>query len=85
MGGDEFVWFMVDRGSKSEVIGAAECFRRELEAIKSVDDCEVSISCSQGVAWFPDQAGDLDALIALGDQAMYEAKASGKARLVVVE
>jgi diguanylate cyclase (GGDEF)-like protein len=47
------------------------------------DGRPVSLTMSVGVAIFPDHGDDAPSLIAAADQAMYQAKASGRNRIVV--
>ncbi|OYZ47076.1 MAG: GGDEF-domain containing protein [Acidovorax sp. 16-64-162] len=46
---------------------------------------EVNVTCSAGVATFPDDASDIDGLISNADTAMYRAKEMGKNRYVRFE
>ena len=82
MGGDEFIWLIVGEHNKEGVRRRAIEFRKALEALASIDGHDIQISCSQGIAWFPEHGVDLESLIQLSDEAMYEAKRGGKAQLV---
>jgi diguanylate cyclase (GGDEF)-like protein len=64
----------------------AERIRAAVEAIdwRAVDARLVRpVTVSIGVAAFPDHAGSVDALVEVADQALYEAKAGGKNRVVI--
>jgi len=84
LGGDEFILLIVDDNDRDTVINTANRIREQLEAIDIMSGHKVDISCSQGIAWFPDHAVDLETLIQLSDHAMYQAKKLGKAQLVEV-
>lgn len=43
---------------------------------------QVNVTCSAGIASFPDDAPDMDALVSNADTAMYRAKELGKNRCV---
>jgi diguanylate cyclase (GGDEF)-like protein/PAS domain S-box-containing protein len=80
VGGDEFAVLMEDVTSAEEtgIIGS-----RIVSSLRSpfrLDEGEVAISCSIGVALFPDDGGDVAALMRNADRAMYRAKQSGKGR-----
>ena len=79
LGGDEFVVVLRDVGSSAEVLETVE--QRLVPAIRRphvVGASELQVSCSVGVALYPDDAGDLDELMRHADVAMYEAKHNGR-------
>lgn len=76
-GGDEFVILLGSTGSGEEALLAARRILRELEKPLYVDDYEIPVAVSVGVASGPspdESAGDL---IRHADAAMYRAKAAG--------
>jgi diguanylate cyclase (GGDEF)-like protein len=80
VGGDEFVLVMpsIVRDDEAENLG-----RRVLEALAhvfTVRDQHAFVSASVGIAIHPQDAGDADELLSHADQALYEAKAAGRAR-----
>jgi diguanylate cyclase (GGDEF)-like protein/PAS domain S-box-containing protein len=80
IGGDEFVLLLLGLERMDEVDPA---LRRILDAVALpviVDDEPTAISASLGVTLFPRDDADADALLRHADQAMYEAKQSGKNR-----
>lgn len=80
-GGDEFVVIAenVDRDG-AERVGARV---RELIAMPvAVAGHRFELTCSQGIALYPDQGNDLNALIRAADRAMYRAKEAGRDRAV---
>ncbi len=88
LGGDEFVVVMRDVEGPQDVLQAVE--RRLIPLIRQshlVEGNELDVSCSVGIAVFPDDGGDLDELMRRADAAMYEAKTAGRdmARLYSLE
>jgi two-component system cell cycle response regulator len=82
-GGEEFIFLMpglsVDEGRR-----AAERVRRAVDAMEFVFDgkqAKVTVSC--GVASFPQHACDVSSLTQAADLALYQAKASGRNKVVV--
>jgi diguanylate cyclase (GGDEF)-like protein len=78
-GGEEFVAVLPETGAAG-VIGTAERIRRQVEAHSfSLGDGQ-SLTCSIGVAGYPDDAATAVALVDLADRGMYEAKRLGRNR-----
>lgn len=79
MGGDEFVIILNNVESAEEVGKLVE--QRMIPRIQQahmVDGMELYISCSIGIALFPDDGDDIDLLMRHADSAMYQAKESGR-------
>ena len=79
LGGDEFVIVMRGVASKDEVRQTVE--RRLIPLIRHshpVDGHELNVSCSVGIAVYPEDGTQLDELMRRADAAMYEAKATGR-------
>ena len=81
-GGDEFIVLLPETPAK----GALEVAERIRDAIAGMplelDGKRVANSVSIGLASFPQDGGGLDALVARADRAMYEAKQSGRNRVL---
>jgi diguanylate cyclase (GGDEF)-like protein/PAS domain S-box-containing protein len=77
-GGDEFVVLLNGVTGSSEALQIAQRLMVSLRAPYLVDELELNVSCSVGIAMFPDDAADMDELMRHADAAMYEAKASGR-------
>jgi diguanylate cyclase (GGDEF)-like protein len=74
-GGDEFLILMPGAG-KERAQAVAEHLRRTVEGLG------LDLTLSAGVATFPEDAGNGVGLIRAADQALYEAKAAGRNRVV---
>jgi two-component system cell cycle response regulator len=75
-GGDEFVVLLPGCG-RDDAMGVAERVRNEIA--REVGRAPVTISV--GVATMPDNAGDLERLMAAADAALYDAKRTGRDRV----
>lgn len=79
MGGDEFVVLLPDQQNSEVAVLVAEKIRHALAQEFVTDKGMVlSISSSIGVALYPDHGGTEKDLLRLGDEAMYQAKKSGR-------
>lgn len=81
LGGDEFVVLLTDL----ETIDAAMPILNRLLQVCSenitLDEAVVSVSASIGVAFSPNDAAKVDALLLMADQAMYDSKHAGGNRV----
>lgn len=84
-GGDEFVVLLVGATSQTGLL-VAERVRRRIaqEEFKLVEKGVVRLTCSIGVASFPDHGHDLGSLLKVADDNMYQSKKSGKNRVSIV-
>jgi diguanylate cyclase (GGDEF)-like protein/PAS domain S-box-containing protein len=79
LGGDEFVIVLNGVDGLDEITHIVE--QRLVPRVRqphSVDGADLHVSCSVGVAVFPDDASDTDDLMRLADTAMYQAKSGGR-------
>ena len=79
LGGDEFVVILRSVVNRAEASSIVE--QRLIPLIREphfVEDHVLQVSCSVGIAVYPDDGLDLDELMRRADAAMYEAKASGR-------
>jgi len=79
LGGDEFVVILNSIETAEEVAQIIE--HRLIPLVRephAVAGSELYVSCSVGVALFPEDGEDLDQLMRNADAAMYEAKSSGR-------
>jgi len=77
-GGDEFVVLLTDVRDPDATAVLADKIIAKLSEPYRVNELEVVIGASIGVAFLPDDAEDMDALIAQADAAMYDAKRAGR-------
>lgn len=79
LGGDEFVALLSEIPSEEFVARLAGKLVEELSAVyPDLDGHDVDTSPSVGIALYPRDGQDLDALLVHADQAMYTAKAAGR-------
>ncbi len=78
LGGDEFAAIVEDVRSWSEVSGTAERALDALGRAFEVGDSEVFVTASIGIALYPEDGMDGDALLKNADAACYHAKALGR-------
>ncbi|MDE1159421.1 MAG: diguanylate cyclase [Neorhizobium sp.] len=94
LGGDEFAVVLADDKQPSldcsgeamsarTVIGRLECLRAAIAEPLAVAGRAVTATCSMGVAFYPADGTDPDALLAKADRAMYGAKECGRDALHV--
>jgi diguanylate cyclase (GGDEF)-like protein len=76
IGGEEFALIVPDRGAEA----AYRTAERARDAIGSVSVQGIELSCSAGVAAYPDDAEDASALCQLAEGALHWAKRRGKGR-----
>ena len=78
IGGDEFVVLLAQLSESEPVLALAEKLHQSLHQPFVVGGHELSISCSIGVAVYPENGTDAITLTKRADDAMYRAKAAGR-------
>ncbi len=78
LGGDEFVILMTDIARDQEAAALAEKVLQALRAPYVLDEHELHVSASIGIALCPRDGADAEALLRNADSAMYEAKERGR-------
>ncbi len=78
MGGDEFAVFLTDVSDVDEAVSIALQLLVSLQTAYRLQDQDVYSGGSLGLAFFPDDASDSDALLRFADIAMYQAKQAGR-------
>lgn len=79
-GGDEFVILLPEIDSQEDALPVAEKLLAALEAPLLMDDIEIVLSASIGIACFPQDGRDPETLLRHADDAMYLAKSRGRDR-----
>lgn len=83
-GGEEFTMILPSAGL-DVTLERANQLRESIEQLSIVLDQEsaITVTCSLGVATFPNHARDAQALLDLADGALYEAKRAGRNRVMI--
>ena len=79
IGGDEFVVVLPEVKRSSDVAHVAQKVIEQLSEPVTVEEREIVVTCSIGIAVYPDDGRDAEALIRNADAAMYHAKELGRA------
>lgn len=80
VGGDEFVIITPDASNPAFYHKVAEKLLRKISEEIELDNSQVQVSCSIGIACFPEDATSYDELLKCADLAMFAAKESGRNR-----
>jgi diguanylate cyclase (GGDEF)-like protein/PAS domain S-box-containing protein len=85
LGGDEFVVLLPHIASISNAVATAEKIRRTIKETFEVEGRLINISCSLGIAVFPEHGQDELTLMKHADDAMYRSKSYGGNCITVYE
>ncbi|MFA6311145.1 MAG: EAL domain-containing protein [Sterolibacterium sp.] len=77
-GGDEFIVILSDLRDTDAIVRIAEMILRRTEEPITLDDHELSLTTSIGIALYPDDGKDFESLLSSADAAMYQAKEVGR-------
>ncbi|WP_159439961.1 diguanylate cyclase domain-containing protein [Bacillus sinesaloumensis] len=77
LGGDEFTIFLPDT-TTDETKGVAESIIHSIQQPVSIQDVTVHVTSSIGIAFFPEDSSTAGALVKSADEAMFQAKKTGK-------
>ncbi len=83
IGGDEFVVLLSQITAISNAVAIAEKIQHTMNEIFDIEGHAITISCSIGIAVFPDHGRDELTLMRHADYAMYKSKSDGKNRITV--
>lgn len=83
LGGEEFAAFLGNTDEKGAVIVAERVRLAFLEAAKVLDGTEIGATVSIGVTFTTNYQDDVDALLSRADEALYEAKNTGRNRVMI--
>jgi diguanylate cyclase (GGDEF)-like protein/PAS domain S-box-containing protein len=78
MGGDEFAILLTDLHDADEAVKVAIKLLLSLQSAYRLQEQDVYSSGSMGLAFYPDDASDSEALLRFADIAMYQAKQAGR-------
>ncbi len=83
-GGEEFS-ILLTEADRSAALTTAERLRSVIEetAIPVDDNLSLKITCSFGIAEYNNQIANADAFINMADEALYQAKAAGRNRVII--
>jgi diguanylate cyclase (GGDEF)-like protein len=78
LGGDEFAIIQIAKERPEEAGALAARVMNAVAQPYSIEDHQLVVSCSIGIAWAPDDGNDPDVLLANADLALYRAKAEAR-------
>lgn len=78
IGGDEFVIVLPDQENINHVPTLLERILQKISEPYEIEKHELNITCSMGFSIYPDNGEDAETLLKNADNAMYQAKESGK-------
>lgn len=79
VGGDEFMIYLPDMHSRTDIEGCAQRLCQCFDQLP-VRHSQLGVSCSIGIACYPDDGLDFETLARRADEALYRAKGEGKNR-----
>ena len=85
LGGDEFVVLLPQIDALSNAVIIAEKIRKKIKEPYIIEGHAIDISCSIGIAVFPDHGENELTLMKNADNAMYSAKQQGRDRVTVYD
>jgi len=77
-GGDEFVVVLAEQPTVESVVGVVERIIEEVAQPVTIDGRELYVTCSIGIALYPNDGGDVTTLLRNADAAMFSAKERGR-------
>jgi diguanylate cyclase (GGDEF)-like protein len=80
LGGDEFTVILEEVEDTDKVVAVAERILETLSDPLFIDDYDLQLTCSVGIALFPDDGSDAEMLLQNADTAMYRGKKEGRNR-----
>ncbi|MER2537820.1 MAG: GGDEF domain-containing protein [Azonexus sp.] len=82
IGGDEFIILLPKLHVADDALNLAEKIRLNLQRPFTIDEHELNISCSLGIAIYPENGSDEVSLTKSADRALYQAKEEGRNKVV---
>jgi diguanylate cyclase (GGDEF)-like protein/PAS domain S-box-containing protein len=77
-GGDEFVVVLAEQPTVESVVAVVERIIEEVAQPVTIDGRELYVTCSIGIALYPNDGGDVTTLLRNADAAMFSAKERGR-------
>jgi diguanylate cyclase (GGDEF)-like protein len=77
LSGDEFLVVITGVGSRADIVCSATKLVASLNAEMEIEGNVLSVTPSIGIAVYPEDGGDMEALIHNSDSAMYRSKHQG--------
>ncbi len=78
LGGDEFAIILQDLEHEQEAMVVAQRLLDSIAQPMKIDDQDVVVTASVGIAFFPDNGDDVEQLLKCSDSAMHRAKEKGR-------
>lgn len=78
LGGDEFTILLPDISDKKEVEAIAHHIKESFNTPIKIEDNHIHVTCSIGIALFPDDGNNVDELLKRADMALYTVKEQGR-------
>ena len=85
LGGDEFVVLLPQIAAISNAVAIAEKIQKKIKEPYTIEGHTIDISCSIGIAVFPDHGENELTLMKHADDAMYHAKHQGRDKVKVFQ
>ena len=83
LGGDEFTVIVTDVNQEKEVVNLAQNLIDRINKDIIIDHKPIHVGASIGVSIYPNDAKEIDELVRLADEMMYESKNNGKNRVTL--
>jgi diguanylate cyclase (GGDEF)-like protein/PAS domain S-box-containing protein len=78
LGGDEFVLILTDQETIGATSDTMQRVQEELSRLYDIEGREAFVTCSIGLAFYPNDGSDIGTLMRCADTAMYRAKEHGR-------
>lgn len=78
LGGDEFIAMLTDVQEEADLHASIERLLQKFQSPITISGEQYQLTCSVGVAVYPEHGGTAEELISNADEAMYHVKGSGK-------
>jgi diguanylate cyclase (GGDEF)-like protein/PAS domain S-box-containing protein len=78
LGGDEFVVLVSGLDAVEKIIPIANKILKSIERPFIIQDCELNVTASLGISFYPKDGHDVNTLLKSADMSMYQAKNAGR-------